>query len=184
MSAVVSHFGVTCFVENEYEWFNVYIEVSSVCSEPPPHTHTHSRSHRAGNLHSCCSWSRVSPVCALALKHFGSKNEEKKLKNKITPLIRSSSSSAELIWSEECSYSPLSAGLSVSSLCRVHHRETCPAHFCCIFAVSWVAPFCCIKLVTCSCHLYECPRPSNASATLVLYVDFLFLFFFFFFFKE
>lgn len=29
----------------------------------------------AGNLHSCCSWSRVSPVCALALNISGQKKK-------------------------------------------------------------------------------------------------------------
>lgn len=137
----ISHVLLTCLFENEDEWL-MYIKVSSVCSENP----THPCSRCAGNLHSCCSWSWVSPVCSLALNISGQKAS---IVGSLASHAPPPSPLAGLDCGrrrrrEECSYSSHSHLVCLlSSLCCVAHDEPC-SHLL-YFAVSWVAPFCCFK---------------------------------------
>lgn len=147
----------------------IYIKVSSVCSENP----THSCSCCAWNPHSCCSWSWVSPVCALALNISGQKAS---VVSSLASRASLSPPPTGLDWTveerrrKERSYSSHSHLVRrlLSSPCCVALGEPC-SHLL-YFAVSRVAPFCCfLKLVTCSCHLHECPWLRVPAATLVLY---------------
>lgn len=137
----------------------MYIRVSSVCSETPPHTRSRS-SHCAGNPSQLLL--RVSSECALALNISG----QRSLNHQLFGLSFSASSSSRRK-KKSAATVPTQTQPVCCHPCAVWLR-TSRVPICCIFAVSWVAPFLLfLNLVTCSCHKYECPWPRRPTAMLV-----------------
>lgn len=127
----------------------MYIKVQSAVKTP------HALCSRcAGNLHSCCSWSWVIPVCALALNISGQKASHHRLFGLLLLLLlllvldwtvekeeeRSAATVHTLTWPVCCH--PRAVWLTTSRV-----------PICCILPwVEWHLFCCFLKLVTCSCH--------------------------------